>query len=274
LLEIRLIPVFLGCAAALIVALTFIRYEPRNTTEEAGRVLLTLAACTFLGTLVACARSIAAAWRTGERHRLIDSRGVRIDVAGFPLPVWRIPVQFPVAAASGVLRPRLILSSRILDECSPEELMAVLRHELAHLQRHDNLVRALIGALPDALALTGTGRMIASHWHKAVEEAADDDAVRADSGARLALADTLVRVGRMAGEKPPSWMPALALFDGDSLERRVRRLLDPELPASRIAPSAAGAAVMGAVLAIAAAGFAMGSRPLHDAMEWAVRNLP
>ena len=74
--------------------------------------------------------------------------------------------------------------------------------------------------------------------------------------------------------KPPAWMPALALFDGDSLERRVRRLLDPEpLAASETPFRSAGAALVGLV-AGAVAGFAIGSRPLHDVMEWAVRNLP
>jgi predicted oxidoreductase len=153
--------------------------------------------------------------------------------------------------------------------------MTVLRHEQAHLLRHDNLTRAGLIALPDLLAFTQIGREISSHWHKAVEEAADDDAVRADTSARLALADTLVRVGRMAGEKPPSWMPALALFDGDSLERRVRRLLDPEPLAASVTPlRSAGAALAGLAATVAVAGFAIGSRPLHDVMEWAVRNLP
>ena len=273
LVAIRLVPCLLGMLATLLVALTFIRFEPRNTTEEPGLVLLTLAACALSAILIASARLTAAAWRTGKCHRLVDRHGQRIEVAGFPLPVWRIAARFPVAAASGVLRPRLILSSRMLEECSPDELLTVLRHELSHLRRHDNLIRAALIALPDLLAFTRTGRELSSQWHEAVEQAADDDAVRADNGARLAFADTLVRVGRMASEKPPAWMPVLALFDGDSLEKRVRRLLEPETHAASRMSWRSGAVLVGLMVAIAAGGVA-GSRPLHDAMEWAVRNLP
>ncbi len=274
LVAIRLVPCLLGLLATVVVASTFIRYEPRDTTEEPGLVLLMLAGCALSVILAAAVRLTAAAWRTGKCHRLVDRHGQRIEVAGFPLPVWSIAARFPVAAASGVLRPRLILSSRILEECSADELLTVLRHELSHLRRHDNLIRAAWIALPDVFAFTRTGRELSNRWHEAVEEAADDDAVRADDGARLAFADTLVRVGRMAGEKPPAWMPVLALFDGDSLEKRVRRLLEPETTAvARTSSRLGGAVLVGMMLAIAA-GAVAGSRPLHDAMEWAVRNLP
>lgn len=278
LLALRTAPFVLGMVMTLSVALAFVRYEPRNTTEEPGAVLLSMAVWTLGLVGLAGWRLAAAAWRTAQCHRLIGRHGGRIDMAGFPLPVWRIRARFPVAAVSGVLCPRLILSSRILDECSPDELRTVLRHELAHIRRRDNLARAGLIALPDVLALMRAGNEIVRQWHEAVEEAADDDSVSADEGARLALAGTLVRVGRMATEKPPSWMPALALFDtrrGDNLEKRVRRLLEPETQADqRGSRRRAVALVFGVLVAAAGAWVATGPRPLHDLMEWAVRSLP
>lgn len=79
----------------------------------------------------------------------------------------------------------------------------------------------------------------------------------------------------MASEAPPVWMPALALFDGENLERRVRRLLQDEAFAPPRRPSRrAAAAALGMFVAVAALWAAAGPRPLHDLLEWAVRNLP
>jgi hypothetical protein len=91
----------------------------------------------------------------------------------------------------------------------------------------------------------------------------------------VTLAAALVRVGRMATERPPVWMPALALFHGDNLEGRVCRLLDPQAPPTRLEPHER---VAGAALCLLTAGTvawaATGPRTLHTLLEWAVRNLP
>ena len=272
LLGLRLAPTVAGIVAASAVLLTFVRHEPAETTEAAGVVLLILATLALILMTAALLRVIQAARRTYRCHRLLARCGQRMDLPGFPLPAWRIVASFPVAAVSGVLRPRLILSSCILDDCTADELAMVVRHEEAHARHRDNLCRACLLALPDPFALFRRGAGITRDWQQAVEEAADDEAVRSDPEARIALAGALVRVGRMATSPPPAWMPALALYDGDNLESRVRRLLTPASPLTgrnRLASVAIG---LGAV---AVAGWtATGSRPLHDLMEWAVRHLP
>jgi Zn-dependent protease with chaperone function len=184
-----------------------------------------------------------------------------------------VPVDFPLAAVSGVLKPRLILSSRMIEECPADELALVLRHEAAHARHRDNLVRAGLIACPDPLALTATAHDLTSHWHRAVEEAADEEAAGSDAAARTALASALVRAGRMSARGRPSWMPALALFDGHPLEARVQRLLtrhqDERADGARLTVRVAGAFAVAAAMWLAT-----GPRLLHACVEWGVRNLP
>jgi Zn-dependent protease with chaperone function len=274
LLLLRAAPTVGGTLAALTMVLTFARHEPRGTTETAGLALTALAALSSILMLAALVRIVHGAKRSYQCHRLVARCGRRIDLPDIPLPAWRIDASFPVAAVSGVLRPRLILSSRILDECSADELTTVVRHEVAHARRRDNLVRAWLLALPDLFPLVDGGDAISRHWQRTVEEAADDEAVRSDADASITLARALVRVGRMATTPPPAWMPALALYDGDNLEGRVRRLLEPPAKLTRVRRRAVPVAIGFGVATVAGLLGATGTRPLHDVMEWAVRHLP
>lgn len=268
---------FLPCITASIVTVgfgfAFIRYEPRHTAEQTGSVPLLVVALAAALVSAAAWRVGRASWNTARSHRLLTRLAEEVEIADFPLPAWRLPMDFPLAAVSGILRPRLILSSRILDECPADELAVVLRHEAAHARHYDNLTRAWLLACPDALGLSPLGNRLIAEWHHAVEEAADEEAAGADGAARVALAAALVRVGRMSTCGRPSWMPALALYDGHTLEHRVRRLLtrDPDrgVRVDRIRWGIAGA------LMIASAGWlATGPRLLHAFVEWGVRNLP
>jgi beta-lactamase regulating signal transducer with metallopeptidase domain len=263
-----------GVLGALAIVLTFVQHEPRATTETAGLVLLLLAASGSVLVGAAVLRIVHGAHGTYKRHRLVERYGQRIDVPECPLPAWQIDTSFPVVAVSGVVRPRLILSAGILDECTAEELAVIARHEAAHARHRDNLVRACLLAVPDLFSLSDRGSAISRHWHRSVEEAADEEAVRSDPRAAVTLAGALLRVARMATSSPPAWMPALALYDGDNLEGRVRRLLarPPDTPQGRRPIAALGVCL----IATAAAGVLSltGTRPLHEVMEWAVHHLP
>jgi hypothetical protein len=274
LFALRTFPFVAGLLAIVAVGAAFLRYEPRDTTEQPG-VLLILGAAAALGCCLGAARRLLHAGRhTALCSRVIARVGERIELAGFPAPVYRVHAGFPVAAVSGALRPKLILSSSVLEGCSADELQAILRHERAHVQRRDNLVRLVMLGLPDPLGLMRAGDDILRAWHDAAEEAADEEAGMGSEEARGSLAAALVRVAKMAGGPPPGWMPALALFDGDRLERRVRRLLDPE-PATPSLPVERGSAIVILSVFCGCWMWALtGPRPLHEFVEWAVRNLP
>lgn len=272
-MAVRLLPSLTAIVAAAGGAVAFARYEPRHTSEHTGLVLMLMPSMAFALAVPAVWRVGRSCWHTARAHRLTRRLGQRMQIPDFPLPVFRVAVDFPLAAVSGVLKPRLILSSRIIDECPPNELSLVLRHEAAHARSRDNLARVCLLGCPDVLSVCRTGAQILSEWHQAVEEAADEDAAGESTTERLALASALVRVGRMSSDPRPSWMPALALYDGHPLDHRVRRLLVNDSDQQR-PPRRAALNIAGAVMIAAAFWVATGPRLLHALMEWGVRNLP
>jgi hypothetical protein len=267
---VRLAPVTCGAAAAMILGLNFLRYEPRGTSEEPGLLLLLSAAVTLALGAAAALRVHSASRVARQCRRLVRDSGSR---AAGPdgREVWVVETDYPVAAVMGVLDTRVLLSRRILAECTGAEVACVVRHEVAHIERHDNLVQAAMRFLPDPLAHTATGRSLQQAWKDAAEEAADDLAAQ-DPADRTDLASALVRVAGMADSRPPRWTPALTFFERTTVESRVRRLLmsGPSDPGPlRWLP--AGLLVTAAALALSTDAFGL---RLHALMELAVQTLP
>lgn len=269
---IRLLPITAGVLASTLIGTVFLRYEPRETNELPGLTLLVLAGITLVlsgGALWHALRSWRASAACSRLLRQTGRQWIRDDGTG----VWVIDTAYPVAAVTGLFRTRLLLSTRIMRECTPLEIEAVIRHEAAHVRRRDNVVRAAMQCLPDPLALLPAGREIQDRWAAAAEEAADDEAAGPRPEARTELAAALVRVARMADGQPPAWMPALAFYEGTHLEHRVRRLLSPgtgPAPASARRLIAVGCAIAaGAILMTEDVSF-----QIHTLMELAVQHLP
>jgi Zn-dependent protease with chaperone function len=268
----RLLPVAVASLTTLVCASAFIRFEPRGTVETPGLLLVAFALSTLLLFGVAAARLLTC-WRASAAcaHllRQCGRRWTRSDGQR----IWIIESNYPVAAVTGLFRTRLLISARIVSECTPQQVEAVIRHEAAHVRRRDNVVRAAMCYLPDPFVLLRAGRALQADWAAAAEEAADDEAAGPRVEARTELAAALVRVARMAQGAPPQWMPALAFYEGTDLENRVRRLL--HAGTSTKAPSAMRLVLAGVVFATGALLIAEnGSRQLHGVMELAVRYLP
>lgn len=269
---LRLAPVAAGLAFATILAGAFLRFEPFDTTETPGLFLAGAAALTFGLTAAGLARALRAVVAGARCRRLLRFAGNRI-VRHDGTPVWLLDTPYPVAAVTGLFRPRLLLSARIIEECTASELDAIVRHERAHVRRGDNLARAAILYLPNPLTFTPAGREMQQAWAAAAEEAADDDAAGDATGDRTVLASALVRVARMAGAPAPDWIPALTFYEGNNLENRVRRLLDDR----RLHGRAPVAGLVLSVLVLAGCAFALtdtAARQLHAWMEIAVQHVP
>jgi Zn-dependent protease with chaperone function len=268
----RLLPMAAGAATAVLFAYVYLRFEPRDTTEAPGVLLLTSAFVTSLLLIAALART-AQSWRASARcTALLRLSGRRWQRNDGP-QIWIVDTAYPVAAITGLFRTRLLLSTRIIHGCTAGELEAVIRHEAAHVRRRDNLVRVIMRCLPDPLLLLPAGHKLEAAWAAAAEEAADDEAAGPQVAARTELAAALVRVARMAEGPPPRWMPALAFYEGTHLEHRVRRLLSA---GGEVSDATTG------MLTVAGLGVAIGallltptaSRQLHALMELAVQHLP
>jgi len=133
---------------------------------------------------------------------------------------------------------------------APEQVEALLAHELAHVRRHDYLVNVLQGIAESLLFYHPAVWWISNQIRAEREHCCDDLAVAA-SGDVLVYARALAELESM---RPAHFRAALSANDG-SLLRRIQRLADP-VAAHR--PAGWGVAwSLGALLLVGIAGVAV-----------------
>jgi len=268
LMWLRLLPGGLaGVMTLLVVTPAFAIFEPFGLNERMGPAIAILAGAASLqlaGALWRAVRSLALTARI-ERVWLTSSRVLDVDPA---MPAFAINSHSPILALVGVFSPKLIAASTIVDACTPEELARVVGHERGHLLARDNFKRWLMASLPDTLQWTPIHAEIVDAWHHASEDAADDATTGADAVARAELAALLIKIVRLAPH--PLWESAIVspFVERDGLERRVRRLLQPDLEP----PAPVALVPLVAVVAIGIAAVAVVSSPaamelVFDAFE-------
>ena len=251
LLALRLFPTAVGLLAGLgLVLPAYLVLEPRRGGEMPG---VTFWLCALAGAAVA-ARGV---WKlvstllATERVVRVWSRHAKpVVLDGIGCDVYRIETEAPIVALAGTRRPRLFIASSVLDGCEPGLVAAMAAHEVGHWRSGDNVKRLILEGAADPLPLFSTGRQMLEEWEAATEESADDDAIA--SGARPEdLAESLVRVARLASRVPvPSAAMAAAFYRGEAFERRVRRLVGAP---ARLAGTASGLGRAGGLVLLLAA---------------------
>lgn len=271
----RLLPTSAAVVVAVVGGLAFVGHEPIRGDEPVSAAVIALAAIGALlagGTLLRAAAALVSSERLARAWTAAPP-DVRVPAAG--LAAWTIDTEFPVVAVVGIRRPRLVVARSVIARCTPAELAAIGAHEAAHLEARDNLKALWIRAVVDGLTGSRLSATLLQCWQQASEDLADDRAA-AGGSCSLDLASALVTVARLAPSRSlTAWPAATCFYRGDGLERRVRRLLDPERPAAspgraRRSPGAWMAAA-GAGLAAGGAGLA---RPLYSVAEWVIQYLP
>jgi beta-lactamase regulating signal transducer with metallopeptidase domain len=150
----------------------------------------------------------------------------------------------------GWLRPVILAPVGVLCGLAPEQVEALLAHELAHVRRHDYLVNVLQGIAESLLFYHPAVWWISNQIRAEREHCCDDLAVAA-SGDVLVYARALAELESV---RPARFKAALSANDG-SLLRRIRRLTNP-LAAHR--PAGWGAAwSLGTLLLLGIAGIAV-----------------
>jgi len=150
----------------------------------------------------------------------------------------------------GWLRPVILAPVGVLCGLAPEQVEALLAHELAHVRRHDYLVNVLQG-IAESLLFYHPAVWWLSHQIRAEREHCCDDLAVAASGDVLVYARALAELESM---RPAHFKAALSANDG-SLLRRIQRLADP-VAAHR--PAGWGVAwSLGALLLVGIAGVAV-----------------
>ena len=263
LLALRLFPAaaatFVG--AGLVVP-AYLLLEPADAGERVTLPLALMASAALalvVAGMVRGARSLSA---TARLVRAWEAEAEPITVGGTSggaVPVSRVRDDAPVFALVGWRRPRIYVSSGVLETLTPAEIQAAVDHERAHLGAGDNLKRMLIRSAPDVLGLCAASRGIEEAWGRTAEALADDDASAGRPQVALALAASLVKVARLS-PPPAAGLPMSALHDGGDVEARVRRLVGSAghaIGRPARATSAAALGVLAAAALVAVSGWAL-----------------
>jgi beta-lactamase regulating signal transducer with metallopeptidase domain len=266
----QLLPTVVAAAVLVFAAVGLYRFESREGGEMLGRSLWIAGACGTAILMLMGARLIRMRWQTGRLLRAWLSNATPLSLPDVTLPAFAINTGFPIVAVIGIMRPRLVIDAQVLRACSEDELAAILAHERGHVRRWDNLRRAAFAAVPGPWFSTD----LPQAWREATEEAADDLAAATGRDTRFHLANALLRVSRLAPRRTDAsqWqtqLPASALYRGESIERRVRRLLETPATATPGPRPWTTAIVVGTLTM----GFML-QRELHDVMEHVVAFLP
>lgn len=219
-------PLLIAVAAVgLFVVPSWWAYEPFPTAEGISLGLGLAAVVTAILVAVAAtkiARSIVLMKRaSGEWSK----QATRVSIEGADLHCIEHP--FPLLATVGILRPRIFVARQVLSALEPRELLAAVRHEIAHQIHRHNLkatfmlfARHLLPLLPS----TPLERSFAA----AAEEVADEEAVGDRADVALDLASALIKIGRLvpAGMTAAMAGASFAVDREHLLESRIRRLAD------------------------------------------------
>lgn len=155
-------------------------------------------------------------------------------------------VDVPVVV--GHLRPVVLMPVALLSGLPPEQIEAVLLHELAHVRRCDYLMNVLQRSIESLLFYNPAVWWVSRVIRAERENCCDDVVVETNGNAReYAMALAALEENRWSRRQP-----ALAATGG-SLVKRIHRLLYPSKAPISWAPAAAGVALLftaGAALAM------------------------
>ncbi len=134
------------------------------------------------------------------------------------------------AFTSGVLSPKIYLSTGLCSYLTTKELLAVAAHE-AHHKKDNTPLKLFIARIIHALNFFLPINSCLLNGYISASEMAADDAALHTSGEPLELASALVK---LSGHNKVDTRSAAALFSKETtvVEERLRRLLSPETPPS------------------------------------------
>lgn len=204
-------------------------------------------------------RRLRAACRAVTDSRLLEvvvQQAARLGLRLAPALACCERVAVPVVI--GVLRPMIALPASMIAGLPPEELSAVLTHELAHLRRYDHLL-ILIQRVVEALLFFHPAIWYLSRQIHLERENCCDDLALATGIDRLVLAGSLLRIAEISLTHAAG-CGALGSLAADGrnpsrLRRRIARLLgaveEPQVRLRRSGLLAAGVAflILGVLIA-------------------------
>jgi beta-lactamase regulating signal transducer with metallopeptidase domain len=203
--------------------------RPEGPSSWASWLALAMGIAVGLGFLRFAIAFVRLRRRLRHRTRVRDARLLAL----FDRVCARAELSSVCLTESGAITSPLVIGTREL--CVPRfmaqqlgetELVAVLGHELAHVERRDGVWFPIAGLLRSALWMQPLNHWIAARFRETAELACDDRAVEL-CGDRSGLARALVRMAESAmSAQQGELMPGMAGAAG-VLRSRVERLAAP-----------------------------------------------
>jgi beta-lactamase regulating signal transducer with metallopeptidase domain/HEAT repeat protein len=167
---------------------------------------------------------------------------------GITRPItFAMSLSVPVPMVIGHIKPLVLLPVAALAGLSPQQLEAILAHELAHVRRHDYLVNLIQTVIETVLFYHPAVWWVSSQLRVLREHCCDDLAVAA-CGDRKGYVHALLSLEHLRGESP---LLALGATDGPLFARARRVLIEADRTAASPRLAAAVIALTVGVVAIA-----------------------
>ena len=176
----------------------------------------------------------------------------------------RIPILCSAEIAGpvtiGLRRPVLILPEKFFSGVSEADFSSAICHELAHIRRHDFALNLTYELLSLPVSLHPATAMIKARIGQ-TRELTCDEIASAHLANRTLYARSLLNIAQSINANPSKSASsyALGMFDNNTMEERIMRLLDKSNPPSkrlRIVLAAITAALL-AITAIAVSAFSL-----------------
>jgi Zn-dependent protease with chaperone function len=179
---------------------------------ETGQALLMI--FMSLSFLYAILRTVQRILRTMAFIDRVEEKAVPVtDAPRFPFldKVTVFEDRLPLAFTGGFLKPRVFISTKLLDILNETELRAVILHEFHHQRSKDPLRGLLVSFISDFLFFLPVSRILKKTHSLTAEMAADAHSVRHQSDP-ADLAGSLLKVQKSSG-------PAASWFFDPTTER-------------------------------------------------------
>jgi len=267
LFALRMLPFAAALGIVFLLAIpSFIYLEPDVDTETLGLWGATAALGGFAVILFGIVNTIPAWLRTSRfvAGCARDSSRLNIDSSTEAIEVGS---EAPGLLVAGVFRPKILISKKAGELLDAGEFKAAIRHELFHVQHHDNLKKLLLRFC--AFPFMGP---LDRHWTHVAEIEADD-AAASDAQTAVDLASALIKMAREMSRVPTTIiLMALLSNQADILANRVERLLNWQ-PRVSTGTAKVWPMFMVAVMALVALGFHYGwiLTRTHELTELLVR---
>ena len=158
-------------------------------------------------------------------------------------PIYVVAISEPLALATGLLSPRIYISTSLLASLADDEVLAVLCHEWAHIRRRDTQWNWLLRLLRDTAWFLPFSHIAWRRMMHSQDEACDAFAASV-TRKPLALARALVKVSAAWSRSTPPNMTAATPFALHVSDIRTR--VEHMLHLSHPAPVASQRALVGA----------------------------